>query len=151
MIVYRCTLERHISNTLSGDGAAQYGGRWNSKGVPVIYSAESRIMAVLELVIRQPIDKICSEYRILPIEAPEDMMTVPKLPAHWKEDERVTRKIGDDLLRKGDHLLIKVPSALISNSYNYLINPFSIEIQKVRLMEPETILMDSRLLEALRK
>jgi RES domain-containing protein len=102
MIVYRCTLERHISNTLSGDGASYYGGRWNSKGVPVIYTAESRIMAVLELVIRQPIDKICSEYRILPIEAPDDV-TVPKLPARWKEDDRITRKVGDDLLRKGAH------------------------------------------------
>lgn len=150
MIVYRCTLERHVLHTLSGEGAAQYGGRWNSKGVPVIYTAESRIMAVLELVIRQPIDKICSDYRIIPMETPDDFL-IPKLPPRWKEDERLTRKAGDELLRQGSSLLIRVPSALISNSYNYLINPLSADIQKVKLLSPESILMDTRLLEALRK
>lgn len=149
MIVYRCTLEAHVENTLMGEGAARYGGRWNSKGIPVIYTAESRIMAILELVIRQPIDKICSDYRVVPLEIP-DSVTTPKLPGRWKEDERITRKIGDDLLRKGV-FLIQVPSALISNSYNYLINPLSPEIKKVKLLAIEPILMDQRLLEALRK
>jgi RES domain-containing protein len=150
MIVYRCTLEEHITGMLSGEGAARYGGRWNSKGVPVVYAAENRIMAVLELLIRQPIDKIYSDYRVLPIELPDDTF-IPKLPVHWKENESITRKTGDELLRGGIHLLIKVPSALISNSYNYLINPLSPKIQKVKLLMPETILMDNRLLEALRK
>jgi RES domain-containing protein len=150
MILYRCTLESHIDNTLSGDGASRYGGRWNSKGVPVIYTAESRIMAVLELVIRQPIDKICSDFRIVPLQAPDNFIQ-PKIPSGWKEDELITQKLGDTLLRNRENLIIKVPSALLSNSYNYLINPLSMAIQEVKILKPELILMDDRLLQALRK
>jgi RES domain-containing protein len=150
MIFYRCTLESHLDNTLSGEGASRYGGRWNSKGVPVIYTAESRIMAVLELVIRQPIDKICSDFRILPIQAPDNFMQ-PKIPADWKEDELITQRLGDGLLRNKDNLIIKVPSALLSNSYNYLINPLSAAIKEVKILKPELILLDDRLLQALRK
>jgi RES domain-containing protein len=150
MIIFRCTLESHIAGTLSGEGALRYGGRWNSKGVPVIYAAESRIMAVLELLIRQPIDKICAQYKILPLDIP-DTIFQPKIPAHWKEDELVSRKLGDELLKNRNNLVIKVPSALLSNSYNYLVNPLSPKIDQVRLLSPEAILMDDRLLEALRK
>jgi RES domain-containing protein len=150
MILYRCTLESHIDNTLSGEGAFRYSGRWNSKGVSVIYTAESRIMAVLELVIRQPIDKICSDFRILPIQTPDNFIQ-PKIPEDWKEDELITQRLGDSLLRNKDNLIIKVPSALLSNSYNYLINPLSADIKEVKILKPELILLDDRLLQALRK
>lgn len=150
MIVYRCTLDIHLDSTLAGEGAFRYGGRWNSKGVPAIYAAESRILAVLELVIRQPIDKICATYKILPIEVPDHFIE-PKLPQKWKQDESITRKIGDNLLRNGENLLIKIPSALLANSFNYIINPRSPKISNVKLLQPEPILLDNRLLEALRK
>jgi RES domain-containing protein len=150
MIVYRCTLEAHIETTLAGEGALRYGGRWNSKGVAAIYTAESRILAVLELVIRQPIDKICADYRILPIEVPEQFIE-PKIPQKWKQDESITRKIGDNFLKSSEHLLIKIPSVLLANTFNYLINPRSPEVTKVKLLQPEQILLDGRLLEALRK
>jgi RES domain-containing protein len=150
MIVFRCSLEAHLASTLAGEGAMRYGGRWNSKGVPAIYTAESRILAVLELVIRQPIDKICAEYRILPIEVPDKVME-PKIPHRWKHDESITRKIGDSLLKDTGTLVVKIPSALLANSYNFIINPRSNQITKVKLLQPEQILMDNRLLEALRK
>ena len=150
MIVYRCTLLKHLSSVLSGEGAARYGGRWNSKGIPVIYAAESRIMAVLELVIRQPIDKICADFRIMPLEIPETFVQ-PRLPGNWKDDEAISRRIGDELLQNTDNLIIKVPSALLANSFNYLINPLSPGVAHLKLLKEEPILMDKRLLEALRK
>jgi RES domain-containing protein len=150
MIVFRCSLDIHLESTLTGEGAMRYGGRWNSKGIAAIYTAESRILAVLELVIRQPIDKICAEYRILPIQVP-DKFVEPKIPQKWKQDEAISRKIGDNLLKNQEHLLIKIPSALLANCYNYIINPRSPEISHVKLLQPEPILLDNRLLEALRK
>jgi RES domain-containing protein len=150
MILYRCSLEIHVAHTLTGEGAARYGGRWNSKGVPVIYTAESRIMAVLELVIRQPIDKICADYKIQPLDVPDEFVQ-PKIPPQWKEDESVTKRLGDRWLRNKDNLVIKIPSALLANSFNYLINPLCAKITDVKLLKPEPILLDNRLLEALRK
>jgi RES domain-containing protein len=150
MIVFRCTLDIHIPTTLSGEGAFRYGGRWNSKGVSVIYTAESRIMSILELLIRQPIDKIASNYRILPIEIPMRFIE-PDLPENWKEDPKRTQRIGDDLLKVKENLIIRVPSALLSNSYNFLINPMGDNFDKVRLLDTEPILIDQRLLTALRK
>ncbi len=150
MIVFRCALLKHVTTTLTGDGAARYGGRWNSKGVPVIYTAESRIMAVLELLIRQPIDKICADFRIVPIEFTETF-TQPRLPPDWKENERTSRRVGDDALQNRNNLVIRVPSALLANSFNFLINPLSTKISQVKLHKEEPILMDERLMEALRK
>lgn len=107
-------------------------------------------MAILELVIRQPIDKVCSDFRILPISIPDEI-TEPKLPPDWRTDESISKRIGDHILGNKNHLVIKVPSALLSNSYNYLINPLSPAVSRIKLLKPETILMDNRLLEALRK
>ena len=150
MIVFRCSLDIHIPATLAGEGAFRYGGRWNSKGVAAIYTAESRILAVLELVIRQPIDKICSDYRLLPLDIPDNVVE-PKVPQKWKQDESITRKIGDNLLRNPDNLVIKIPSALLAKSFNYIINPRCPQLSQVKMLEPEPILLDNRLLEALRK
>ncbi len=151
MIVYRCSLEKHIVGMLYGTGAFQYGGRWNSIGTPAIYCAESRIMAILEILIRQPIDKIATDFRIIPIEI-DGAYTTPTLPATWKEDFIVTREIGDALLKNPSVLAFKVPSALLAESYNFVINPIHPAIKtSIKVLKPEKILLDDRLLEALRK
>jgi RES domain-containing protein len=58
-----------------------------------------------------------------------------------------TKALGDDFVAKGKHLLMKVPSALISDSYNYLINPKHEAMKKVKALEPKSILFDKRLMD----
>ena len=136
---------------LSGVGALKYGGRWNSIGVPAIYVAESRILAILEILIRQPIDKITNDFRIVPIEINGEYLT-PDLPRNWKQNELISKEIGDGLLNDPETLFFKVPSALLTDSYNFVINPNHPQLTKtLKVLPPEKILMDERLLQALRK
>ena len=151
MIVYRCSLDKHISGMLSGAGALKYGGRWNSIGTAAIYTAESRMMAILEILIRQPIDKIANDFRIIPVEFDGNYIS-PDLPKNWKKDIVITQEIGDKILNDPSILAFKVPSVLLAESYNFVINPLHPDINNlVKVLTPEKILMDDRLLKALRK
>lgn len=150
MIVYRCSLKKWIKD-LSGRGAYLHGGRWNSPGRSIIYTAGNNVLAALEVAMRIPLEFISSDYLMIALEIPDETnIYKPKLPANWNIDLEITQKIGDDFLTKGKHLLMKVPSALISDSYNILINPDHADSKKIKLLEPRTILFDKRLMEMIR-
>jgi RES domain-containing protein len=150
MIVYRCSSKKWIKD-LSGRGAYLHGGRWNSQGHAMIYTAENNVLAALEVAIRIPLEFISSDYLMIALEVPDDAdVYKPTLATNWKLALQVTQKIGDDFLNKGKHLLMKVPSALVSDSYNFLINPDHTDSKKIKLLEPRTILFDKRLMEMIR-
>jgi RES domain-containing protein len=88
---------------------------------------------------------------MIALDVPDDAdVYKPKLATNWNLALQVTQKIGDDFLNKGKHLLMKVPSALVSDSYNFLINPDHTDSKKIKLLEPRTILFDKRLMEMIR-
>lgn len=145
MILYRFSRKEH-GGDLSGKGAELYGGRWNSKGTPVIYCSETRALAVAEVIAYTPPGFIPEGYVLNIIEAPEATSTEgdsftslePKqLPEGWNRypHRKETKHLGDALLKAREHLLIKVPSALITSEYNYLINPLHQDFNKVQLIE----------------
>src|SRR5260221_492673 len=123
MILYRCTLKKWAKD-LSGQGALLYGGRWNSRGKYVVYTAENNLLAALEVALRVPLTNISSDYVLVPIFVP-DSSTVysPHLPKGWNRNHKVTQQIGNQFLEENKFLLMKMPSALMSNSFNFLINP----------------------------
>lgn len=143
MIVFRCVRRKFATNPLSGEGAKEFGGRFNSVGVPAVYASEHRAMAILELSIRQPISQIAEDFVIIPIEIPESNVLL-KLNGGWEKDQDSTKAAGDKLLKEGN-LVLKVPSSLLNNCYNYLINPKSNNISKAKALEPEPILLDERI------
>ncbi|HYC84887.1 MAG TPA: RES family NAD+ phosphorylase [Chryseosolibacter sp.] len=145
MTVFRCTLLKW-SKDLSGQGAYLHGGRWNSPGLAMIYTAENNVLAAFEVALRIPFEHISREYVMLPIEVPQKEIHQPVLPKNWYKDLKLTRSLGDAFLRGGEHLLMKVPSALISDSFNYLINPAHPDIKHVKVHPPRPILFDKRLL-----
>lgn len=150
MIVYRCSL-RKWAGDLSGAGSYIHGGRWNSPGTRLIYTAENNVLAAFEVALRVPLDQISRNYVMIPIEIPDEAEGVaPKLPKTWNTDMNVSRQAGDAFAKEGKHLLMKVPSALISDAFNYLVNPAHKLIEKVIPQEPRTILFDKRLMEMIR-
>jgi RES domain-containing protein len=145
MIVYRCSSSKW-SKDLSGTGAYLYGGRWNNPGTFLVYTAENNILAALEIAIRIPLEQISKDYVMIGIEVPDGVDPyIPKLTKHWYKDEETTRSIGDYFAKQNSHLLMKVPSALISDAYNYIINPRHELAWQVRLQEAKSILLDKRL------
>ena len=141
MILYRFSRKEH-GGDLSGKGAELYGGRWNSKGIPVVYSSASRALAVTEIIAYTPPGLLPEGYQLNIIEVPEvsefiHTVSEAELPADWKRypHGKATKHLGDALLLSGKYLLVQVPSALVQGEFNWLINPRHPEFRQVKLLE----------------
>ena len=90
MIIYRLASGRYPKN--DGLGASIYGGRWNHKGTPVIYTAASRALCALEVLANA--DELAGDYMITPIEVPDNLsattLAIDTLPPNWDADEATT-------------------------------------------------------------
>jgi RES domain-containing protein len=151
MIVYRCTLKKWLQD-LTGQGAFLLGGRWNTPGHYALYTAENNLLAVLEVTVRVPLAKISSDYVMVPIELPNGTeLYEPRLAKGWNSKMRTTQKIGDLFLEDNNYLAMKVPSALMSNTYNLLVNPKHKLFSKVKAGKSEPLLFDDRLIKMMTK
>ena len=144
---------RTVEETLSGEGALQYGGRWNSPGRRAVYLGGSLALASLELLVHVEAPEVLGRYRKLPVEIPEDLITVVEvsdLPADWAAPglHPATRKIGDDWIDSLGSAVLRVPSAVVVGEVNYIANPFHPDIAR---LQPGTITdyrFDSRVLKS---
>lgn len=150
MIVFRLSKLSYI-NDLSGYGAEKAGGRWNSKGIPVLYTSASRALAVVEIAVHVPFGIIPTNYYVATIELPDNAgilkINMTDLPTNWNTNPfiKATQKIGDDFIKKNEHLILQVPSATVVGDYNYLVNPRHPDFNKVQLKTKEAFVFDSRL------
>ena len=149
MIVYRLSREAFI-NDMSGYGAEKTGGRWNSKGIPVLYTAASRALAMVEVAVHVPLGIIPVNYFIATIDIPENNVIELKadnLPANWNSNPFIkgTQLIGDDFLRTNQHLVLQVPAASVPGDFNYLINPRHPDFSKIKLKSIDPFVFDVRL------
>lgn len=150
MILYRIVNCKYADD-LSGNGARLYGGRWNSEGKPMLYLASSRALAVLEVLVHLTPMIIPYDFCLTEIKLPADSITTldtTLLPANWRDVSPpiILREIGDDFLKKQQHLLMKVPSSVVPAEYNYLLNPLHPEAKAVKLLTKEPFSFDERLL-----
>ncbi|MDB4904305.1 MAG: hypothetical protein JWQ63_3586 [Mucilaginibacter sp.] len=149
MILYRIVKCSYVDD-LSGIGARLYGGRWNSEGKPAIYLASSRSLAVLEVLVHlQPL-MIPDNYCLTEIEVSDNSIThisIDDLPSNWNDISPpiVLRQIGDEFLKKNEHLLMKIPSSIVPMEYNYLVNPQYPAMKKVKVLKKEPFNFDERL------
>lgn len=150
MIVYRLCKRAYI-NDLSGRGAEISGGRWNNKGVPALYTAGSRALAVLEVAVHIPFGILPTNYYMSAIEIPESSailkINIPDLPSNWNRNPivKATQYIGDDFLNSNKYLIMEVPSATVTGDYNYVINPRHADFSGVKSILIEPFEFDSRL------
>ena len=149
MIVYRLCKQTY-SNDLSGYGAEKTGGRWNSKGVPILYTAASRALAVVEIAVHAPLGIIPTNYTLTVIELPETFIKkieMDDLPANWNRNPfiKATQLIGDDFINNNMHLILQVPSAAVPGDHNYLINPRHPGFKNVHIKTTESFEFGSRL------
>ncbi|MBS1503635.1 MAG: RES family NAD+ phosphorylase [Bacteroidetes bacterium] len=149
MIVYRITNALY-ANDLSGMGARLYGGRWNSEGRPALYLASSRSLAILESLAHIVPTNIPDDLVMLTIETPNDYLEIDakSLPPYWSEDRasNALKQIGNAFLQENEHLLLKIPSVIVPEEYNYLMNPLHVNINQVKVLNQSGFHFDGRLL-----
>lgn len=139
MQVWRLTRLRHIDSLLSGEGARRFGGRWNSRGVPVVYAAASLELALLESLVHLDLDLVPQDYWQVCFEVPDaDVMLLEPLPPGWDDPppyHEAAQAVGDGWAKAGASLALAVPSALLPARRNLLINPRHPGIARVREVE----------------
>ncbi|RYY71849.1 MAG: RES domain-containing protein [Chitinophagaceae bacterium] len=148
MIVYRISNSLY-SNDISGIGAKIYGARWNSKGTPMLYSSEHISLAVLELLVHSQFKHFSIDLDILTIQLPANItvaeISAKKVKANWEKDASYTQFIGDEFVRNKQDLVLKVPSAVIQDESNFLVNPLHADFKKVKILETRSFKTDERL------
>jgi RES domain-containing protein len=148
MIVFRLSKSRY-SRDLSGCGARKSGGRWNSKGVSMIYTSESRALCTAEIAVHTPLGNLPPDYDLITLFI-EDQVKIfelkpSDLPKNWKEHLTSTQRAGDEFIRQANYLIMKVPSAVVQGDSNFLLNPDHPEIGKVKIQKTEGFGFDKRL------
>jgi RES domain-containing protein len=127
MTVYRVAKPEH-ANDLSGDGARIMGGRWNHTGTACLYASASRALSLLEFSVhltKLTLPKIISIISIHIPAIPQTTIKKENLPNHWDAYPfpSTTMDFGNLLLRQNEYAIIEIPSAIIPDEFNYIINP----------------------------
>jgi RES domain-containing protein len=145
-------IARTVYDPLDGEGARLFGGRWSSRGSPVVYTAAHLSLAVLEVLVHADPDLIPNDLAVFEIEIPDDLaverVAPEALPADWQKisEHLVCRELGDAWLQGGGAAVLVVPSAIIPEETNYLINPAHPASDRVQVAQTRPFVFDPRLL-----
>ena len=150
MQAFRIVKKRHALTAFSGDGAREYGGRWNHPGTPMVYAAQTRALAALESLAHYAGADRRIAFVIFEIQVPDALvMRLPpeRLPQDWRREEPAlsTQDIGSEWQMRGESVALLVPSALIPQEFCLLLNPEHADTTRVMIGFPETFEFDSRL------
>jgi RES domain-containing protein len=149
MIVYRIGRTKY-ANDLKGEGARLFGARWNNKMIGCLYTSESRALALLEYTVNVNIDDIPRALSITAIEIPDKPIRVVNeadLPGNWKKYPAPysTKDFGSKLLLAAEDPVIQIPSTIIPNEFNYLLNPIHPNSTHFKIIEISDFTYDVRI------
>ncbi len=153
MLVYRIEREKYLETVLDGLGAAKSSGfRWNSINTRMVYTSESRALATLEVVMHLDLaEDLPADRYFVEIEIDDDLpileLKVEDLPEGWdsKPPGFITQFIGDDFVSQANAAILKVPSSIVPEESNYLINPVHHDKNKIRVLRSYPMRFDGRL------
>jgi RES domain-containing protein len=132
---------------LSGDGGVGARGRWNNKGVPIVYCTDHPSTALLEIIVHFDAADLPSTYQLLEIEAADNIaIHQPDLPNDWRDKASLTRSIWSQFAANGQAALMRVPSVIMPKAENYLLNPAHPDAVQIRITQIWRYPFDSRLL-----
>jgi RES domain-containing protein len=147
---WRIVKRKFARHAFSGEGARQFGGRWNSPGVAVIYTAASQSLAALELLVRLDSSEILQEYVAIEARFEPAFVThidVSELPRTWRSKAALPklRSLGDGWILSQASAVLRVPSAIIPAESNYLLNPSHHDFASLTIARPRAFRFDPRL------
>ena len=146
---WRIVKEKDAATAFTGEGAAKTGGRWNSRGVAVVYTSCTKSLATLESWVHLT-PPVLFKYVALHLKFDNALVEVShleNLPADWRSEPPPpsTKAIGDTWLREARAVLLALPS-VITGETNYLLNPAHPDFKRISIGKPEPFALDPRLL-----
>lgn len=158
MKLWRICRERHRESAFSGEGARLASGRWNSAGVPIAYASECLSLAAMELFVHLDLEERPRDLVSVLAEAPVDQRDIErqksallrKLSRDWRYRLAETQEIGDAWAREGASLVLMVPSVIIEEEWNMLLNPAHEHVSRLKIVEMKPFRFDERMFKAAR-
>jgi len=151
LTLWRLTTARFAKAAFSGDGARLYGGRWNRKGIPLVYAAASQSLAMLEMLVQD--EPLRARYVMIEVRLPKavtiDRIKVEDLPPNWREiaAREKLQAIGTEWAKKRSGAVLAVPSAVIPAETNYLLNPLHRDFRRIKIGKPQRFETDLRMIK----
>lgn len=150
MRVWRVSSRRFVDTAFSGIGASLYPGRWNHRGVHMVYTASSRSLARLEILVHTDQDLAPPDLVIMAADIPDDTiatLALDELPESWHmiPAGSWTRDRGTEWFHAEQSLALRVPSVVESQEFNILVNPRHADFAQVQIKPPQTLIWDPRL------
>lgn len=146
---FRILKEARIDSAFSGAGAAKNGGRWNRIGVPVVYLSSTRSLSVLETLVHLDSASIPLSFVCIPATFRKDQVEVldlTRLPKNWTDSGvHELRNIGDEWLSSKRSIALQVPSVIIPQEVNFVLNPEHPEFSTIIRHGKESFCFDPRL------
>ncbi|HEU4983301.1 MAG TPA: RES family NAD+ phosphorylase, partial [Acidobacteriaceae bacterium] len=123
--VWRITSKKFIKTAFNGKGARLYGGRWNTPGTPLIYTAESKSLAVLEILVHLDSPDLLRKFVLFEVKIDDPLVThldPASLPKDWRHDPppAAAQNIGDECASSARSAVLRVPSAIVTGEFNFL-------------------------------
>lgn len=153
MLVYRI-VHRKWSQSLYASGLE---GRWNKAGCKVIYAAESIALAFLGKMVRRQGIGFNQEFKIMFIEVPDSLQIAQihtnDLKEGWRDihDYTICQQTGNRWYEEGKAPLLKAPSAVLPQAYNFVINTLHPDYQKIKLIQTTDLIPDERIEDILKQ
>lgn len=150
MRLWRICRRRYAREAASGEGARLYGGRWNSRGLSVVYASTSLALAAIETFVNlepnlQPKDLVSIEGEV-PDELEVGRLDPRSLPGNWHATRNeALRRFGDEWVRAGRTVALLVPSAAIRGEWNVLANPAHVDFRKIKFGKAKRFAFDARM------
>jgi RES domain-containing protein len=151
MEVFRISKLKRVRD-LSGFGASLKGQRWNRRGTSLLYTASYRSLALLEVVVHLPVFPE-EEYAIATLDVPTESITalaINQLPNQWSRylQPGALAYLTDEWLTQEKYLAFRVPSAIVEQEYNYLLNPLHPNYNEIKIKHIEAFRFDDRLFKS---
>lgn len=143
MILWR--ISNYVS--LDGEGGMYASGRWHRAERRIVYTSDQPASALIEMVVHLgPVakPKFC---QLLKIEVPTILLigNPPPLPSGWQNNSELTQAIGNRWLDGGTSAILAVPSAIVPEAFNYLVNPTHLESKQLKILAVQSVPLDTRL------
>lgn len=149
MEAWRITRARKPADAFSGEGARLFGGRWNSSGIRLVYTASSRSLAILEVLAHLTRSAPLNNYVLYRVECDDSLVQILSDPPTGWDSEPPTvasQSVGDAWVLSATHPVLSVPSAIVPQERNYVLNPAHSEFSRIVIGRPVAYRIDPRLL-----
>jgi RES domain-containing protein len=149
---WRIVKAKHALAAFTGDSAKKYGGRWNSPGVALVYTAGSASLAILEMLVHLQSRELLNRYVLFEISFDEALMTAVHrgaLPRTWRKSPpaAVVQRVGDAWVTRAESCVLRVPSSVVPTEWNYLLNPAHADFAKITIGPKAPVRFDPRLIK----